>query len=283
MDSLAPSIGEQRVHVVPLGYEHDRIVESLRRTGADLVYLLVDDPHRTRDEDGEVDFAADFSSAESEPADWSAATDYQRGVRAAVAQFATVRGIPVRISDFYDVMGVVTTVAAEHSAGEDDGDRVFVNISTGPRIAAVGAAVACMSVGIRPYSVEPEEHVHDVDSEPLTTGLAGVDNLPIYPIDAPSRDQISVLRYLREKADRNHTTDKRTIIKHFEANAGLDCLQGTDDKSWNAKYNRLDNRVLKEMIEKGYVEIDPVGRSHNVHITQSGRNVYTAFKHVLDD
>ena len=283
MDTLAPSIGEQRVHVVPLGYERDRIVEPLRRTGADLVYLLVDDRHRTAAETGEADFSADFASAATEPADWSDATEYQREVRAVIAEFAAVRGLPVRISDFYDVMGVVTTVAAHHSAGEDDGDRVFVNISTGPRIAAVGAAVACMSVGIRPYSVEPEEHVHDVESAPLTSGMTGVDNLPIYPIDAPSRDQIAVLRYLREKAEKNHTADKRTIIKYFEANGGLDCLQGTDEKSWNAKYNRLDNRVLKEMIEKGYVEIDPVGRSHNVHITQSGRNVYTAFKHVLDD
>ncbi|RLM77831.1 hypothetical protein D3D02_19195, partial [Halobellus sp. Atlit-38R] len=88
-------------------------------------------------------------------------TDYQREAWTAAAEFAEVRPIPVALADVYDVLGVTTTVAARHRAGAEDGDRLFGNVSTGPRIAADGVALACMIVGARPYSVEPERHRHD--------------------------------------------------------------------------------------------------------------------------
>jgi len=150
MDTSVPSVAERRVHVVPLGYERDRIVEPLRRHGADAAYFLVDAPDREGAR-GDVDFdaatAADPADARVDPDEL---TDYQRDAWTAVAEFAEVRPVPVALADVYDVLGVTTTISARHRADAADGDRLFGNVSTGPRIAAVGVAMACMIVGRGP-------------------------------------------------------------------------------------------------------------------------------------
>ncbi|SFR65583.1 HFX_2341 family transcriptional regulator domain-containing protein [Halogeometricum limi] len=287
MDNLAPSLDRERVHVVPLGYEFDRIVEPLRRK-ADLVYLLVDDSTRRPAETGRVDFDAACDSHETDAASWHETTAYQREVRDVIHGFAEVRGVPVRLTDFYDVMGVVTTIAEHHGVGGADGDSLFVNVATGPHVAAVAAAVGCMAVGARPYSVEPENRAHDVKSSPASTGVAETTDIPLHPIDGPTRDQIAVLDYLREIAEQNYTVNKRNIIREFggdgaAGDAELDCLLGTEEKAWSARYNRLDADVLNDLESTGYVRIEKRGRSDKVSITDSGRNILAAFGHLLGE
>ncbi|MUW15214.1 hypothetical protein GJ633_11560 [Halorubrum sp. CBA1125] len=280
MDTSVPSVAERRVHVVPLGYERDRIVEPLRRHGADVVYLLADAPDRDAPR-GTVDFAA---ATADDPADAlvdpDRLTDYQRDAWTAAASVAEVRPIPVELADVYDVLGVTTTVAARHAPAEDGGDRLFGNVSTGPRIAAVGVAMACMIVGARPYSVEPETHRHAVEEEPLTEGVARTVDLPLYPMDAPTADQVAVLGRLHERAEEEMTTDKWNLIewardrdRAFLRDAG---------ESRTAKYRALETHVLGPLRERGYVELEDVGRSDTVHITQTGRRVFYAFRHKLD-
>ena len=285
MDNLGPRLGSKRVHIVPLGYEYDRIIEPLRGS-ADVVYLLVDDP--TRDsETGTVDFDAACSSRETDPASWIDTTEYQREVRDEIDTFSEVGGYPVRLTDFYDVMGVVTTIAAHRGAGSDGGDNVFVNISTGPHIAAVGAAVGCMAVEARPYSIEPESHAHDYEAEPRTQGASPFEELPMHPIKAPSKDQIAVLEFVYEQTSKGYSINKSNIIQNFDGDSEedgptLECLEGTEDKARSAKYGQLDSKVLDIVKEHGYVRIEPRGRSKYIEVTQSGRNILRAFGHLLN-
>lgn len=281
MDTSVPSVAERRVHVVPLGYERDRIVEPLRRHGADVAYLLVDVPDREGSR-GDVDFeAAGATDPVDTRIDPDGLTDYQRDAWTSVAEFADVRPIPVALADVYDVLGVTTTVAARHRAGEADGDRLFGNVSTGPRIAAVGVALACMIVGARPYSVEPESRRHDVEEAPLTRGVASTVDLPLYPMDAPTADQVAVLGRLRERADENRTTDKWNLIE-WARERGLEFLTDTGE-SRTAKYRALETHVLAPLRDRGYVELEDVGRSDTVHLTEIGRRVYFAFEHKLHE
>lgn len=94
MDAETPRLGERGVHLAPLGYGYDRIVEPVRRYGADAVYLLADDPDRTADR-GNVDVDA----ARTDPGDdrvvWADRPAYYRAVRDEVASFADVRSVPV--------------------------------------------------------------------------------------------------------------------------------------------------------------------------------------------
>jgi len=281
MDTSVPSVAERRVHVAPLGHERDRIVEPLRRHGADMVYLLADAPDREAPR-GAVDFeAAGAADPVDTRVDLDRLTDYQRDAWTAAAEFASVRALPVELADVYDVLGVTTTVAARHGAGEEDGDRLFANVSTGPRIAAVGVAMACMIVGARPYSVEPERHRHDVRSEPLTEGVDRTVDLPLYPMDAPTTDQVAVLGRLHERADDNVTTDKWNLIE-WARERDLTFLREAG-ASRTAKYRALETHVLSPLRDRGYVELEDVGRSDTVRLTETGRRVFFAFKHKLGE
>ncbi|MFC6889208.1 DUF6293 family protein [Halorubrum trueperi] len=279
MDTTVPRVAERRVHVAPLGHEHDRIVEPLRRHGADVVYLLADAPDRAADR-GAVDFEA---ASATDPADTRVdvdrLTDYQRDAWADAAEFAAVRALPVELADVYDVLGVTTTIAARHRAGESDGDRLFANVSTGPRIAAVGVAIACMIVGARPYSVEPETHQHDVDETPLTAGVVETVDLPLYPMDAPTTDQVAVLGRLHERAGDHLATDKWNLIE-WAREGDLAFLREAGE-SRTAKYRALETHVLSPLRDRGYIELEDVGRSDTVRLTETGRRVYFAFQHKL--
>lgn len=279
MDTTVPRVSERRVHVAPLGHERDRIVEPLRRHGADAVYLLTDAPDRDALR-GAVDFEAAAAGPDGSRVDVDGLTDYQRDAWAEAAEFASVRALPVDLSDVYDVLGVTTTVAARHGAGEADGDRLFANVSTGPRIAAVGVAIACMIVGARPYSVEPETRHHDVREEPLTAGVAETVDLPLYPMDAPTTDQVAVLGRLRERADEHRTTDKWNLIE-WARERDLAFLREAGE-SRTAKYRALETHVLAPLLDRGYVELEDVGRSDTVRLTETGRRVFFAFQHKLD-
>ncbi len=278
MDAAVPRVSERRVHVAPLGHERDRIVEPLRDHRADVAYLLVDAPSRNA-ERGAVDFDVDWDDPAATNVDVGALTEYQRDAWTAVAAFAEVRALPVRLGDVYDVLGVTTTIAAHHAAGVAGGDRLFANVSTGPRIAAVGVAVACMIVGARPYSVEPTRRRHDVVSEPLTEGIERIVDLPLYPIDAPTTDQVAVLGRLHERENENYTTDKWNLIEWADER-DLEFL-ATAGESRTAKYRALETRVLTPLRDRGYVELESVGRSDDVRLTGTGRRVFFAFKHKL--
>ena len=278
MDTTVPRVSERRVHVAPLGHERDRIVEPLRRYGADVVYLLADAPARDAAR-GTVDFEAAAAGPDGSRVEVDGLTDSQRDAWAAAAEFASVRALPVELADVYDVLGVTTTIAAKHGAGEPAGDRLFANVSTGPRIAAVGVAIACMIVGARPYSVEPETHRHDVREEPLTAGVAETVDLPIYPMDAPTTDQVAVLGRLHERDDDHLTTDKWNLIE-WARERDLSFLRKAGE-SRTAKYRALETHVLDPLLDRGYVELEDVGRSDTVRLTETGRRVFFAFQHKL--
>jgi len=117
------------VHIAPLGYEYDRVVEPVRKHDADIVYLLTADRARL--------------------------TAYQEAlVEELEADGRETRFREVDLGDLYDVLAVVTTVTDEHAE-----DIIRVNVSSGPKLAAVGAAIACMATDATPYYVHAAERV----------------------------------------------------------------------------------------------------------------------------
>ena len=157
------------IHVAPLGYERDRIVEPARKHNADVVYLLEDRTNGHR---------ASYHEAMIE----TLRTD---GVEVIVES--------VDLQDLYDVMAVVTTAVADH---EDD--IVRVNVSSGPKLACIGSAIACMATDATAYYVRPNDREHPLEERPLTSGMRDDERLPSYPIESISCDQVAILKYLAE-------------------------------------------------------------------------------------
>ena len=80
---------EQRVHIVPVGNEYDRILEPVRNQRADIAYLLV---HEKR---------------EDEPT-------YHDELRSEIESVVRkVSIVPCDLEDIYTVLGEVTTIARD--------------------------------------------------------------------------------------------------------------------------------------------------------------------------
>lgn len=241
----------RRVHIAPLGYERDRIYLPATRYNADILYLLGPSPSPST--------PAYHAALRSDLEDAGIGTEH----------------VDVDLNDIYDVLGQTTTLAARH--GDDE---VLVNVSSGPTLAGVGAAIACMSTHATAYSVEPETYRHDVRAEPLTDGVASVSELPNYPIESPTRDQIAVMDYIHGRSERGYTVRKRDLIE-FAEDADLSFMTDPPTTSRQSKYRRLSSAIIDPLTTKAYLSVRTAGRRKLVTLTDTGRSVYVAFAHKL--
>ncbi|WP_324758274.1 HFX_2341 family transcriptional regulator domain-containing protein [Haloarcula sp. GH36] len=242
----------REIHIAPLGHERDRIVEPIREHNADTVYLLNQSERRQR------------------------FTPYQQAlVEDLEADGITIAIHETDLHDLYDVLAVVTTLTADHAD-----DIVRVNVSSGPKLAAIGSAIACMATAATAYYVHPERHVPAVAEEPLTRGMQNAEVLPSYPIEAISRDQVAVLDYLDRTNSESYTAKKKDLIE-FAEEAGLAFIDDADPANDKAKFALLNANIVDPLIEDGYIAVREVGRTKQITLTKTGRNVLHAFRHKL--
>lgn len=238
------------VHIAPLGYEYDRIKEPVLQYNADELYLLAD-PGRE-----EAAYHPDL-----------------------VQELETV-GVDIHthdvdLTDMYDVLGEVTTISDDY-----DDDIVRVNVSSGPKLATVGAALACMATHAIGYHVHPESRPHPIDERPRSEGMALAEQLPNYPLETPTQNQIQVLDYIDSATDDTFTPKKSDLIEFAEENE-LEFLTRSDPSNDKAKFALLNNRILEPLLSKAYVEVESVGRTKQVLLTPTGRDALRAFRHKL--
>ncbi|WP_459194040.1 HFX_2341 family transcriptional regulator domain-containing protein [Halosimplex sp. J119] len=240
------------VHVVPLGYEHDRILRPVRKHDADVVYLLAPDGEHTP------------------------LTPYQQAlVEELEGDGRTIRYRQTDLDDLYDVLAVVTTVAADH-----ENDVVRVNVSSGGKLAAIGSAIACMATDATAYYVRVDEHVPNLESNPRTRGMNDDIVLPSYPIEAVSRDQVAILDYLETTNDETYTAKKSDLIEYAESER-LSFIADADPANDKAKFALLNANVVDPLAEDGYIAVEQVGRQKQIRLTETGENVLHAFRHKL--
>lgn len=252
----------KKVYIAPL-HEHtdpDRLVEPARNEGADCVYLLQDDS-----------VTEEVVATVTEQL-----TD----------DGASVETVPCDVTDVYSIFGHVTTIADDHD------DNVCVNVSTGTKRSAIGATLGCMDdeTDATAYFVE--------DTEPAVRtqeNRSVFERLPEYPIDSPTRSQVTALAIVAFYNTQAFTSKKRTIIEesltlHASVEEPIDfgrtmMIKQTENNNSNSQtetnrrrdsvrreqeitqwsdldsavrkssYRRFDKDVLGPIAERGYVEV----------------------------
>lgn len=238
------------VHVAPLGYEYDRIEAPILEYGADVLYAL-DDESRSQ-------------------------VPYHDRLRTALTEAGvTVHVRAIDLGDVYDVLGEVTTIVDDHAD-----DIVRVNVSSGPKLAAIGAALACMATDASGYHVHPESRSHPVTDTPRTEGMRVAEQLPSYPLETPTEDQIRILDYVAAADDELSTPNKSDLIAFAEAE-GLEFMTRSEPANDKAKFALLNARIVDPLVEDGYLEVETVGRTKQVSLTETGQNALRAFRHEL--
>lgn len=247
----------EHVHVAPFGIEFDRIVEPPVEHGADRVVLLRYLPAAllTQVGDGDVEAAL---------ADEGIACDV----------------VDVEIDDLFDAVAAFGDVLDRHAD-----DHVYVNLSSGDKLTAVGAMIACMAAGsAQPYYVEAEEH--GSLQPPAPRGVRSIQTVPSYHIERPEDQHLVVMNHIagsdRTTADGDPYRIKRELFEHGEAR-GLPFMADFDGDTDKGKFRRLDAHVVSPLQEKGYIEVTQVGTQRRVFLTEDGRNTLRAFSYLLDD
>ncbi|SER56699.1 HFX_2341 family transcriptional regulator domain-containing protein [Natrinema salaciae] len=285
----------KRVHVTPLGYEFDRILEPIRNQRADLVYLLEDEraageesaepEEPDGDERGEPDGRSTERNATARAAYHDELCDELESI------VPEVRTRECDLTDVYAVLGEVTTIADVHAD-----DQVYVNVSGAGTIPAIGATIACMDVSTdaHAYYVEPRTYAHEGTTEPISAGVDEIEEVPTYPIESPTREQVAIMEFLSDPGawdgfhdDRTAPPKKKDLIEYardrelsFMADRRSPDEHTGEDKG---AFRVLDTHVLEPLAEDGYVTIESVGRRRVVELTERGENAYRAFRHKLID
>ncbi|EFW92990.1 hypothetical protein ZOD2009_06524 [Haladaptatus paucihalophilus DX253] len=238
------------VHIAPLGFEYDRILGPVKQHGVDILYLLEHDSPGS----------PDYHDALKEELD---------------AEGIEVRSRTVDLMDIYDVLGIVTTLVSEH---EDD--IVRVNVASGSKLSAVGAAIACMATDATAYYVHPEGYAYADRNERQSYGYVGEEVLPTYPIESPTHDQVSVMHYLEEANTDVYTPKKKDLISYAE-DEELSFIADSNPANDKAKFALLNANIVDPLERDGYIEVRKVGRQKQVTLTETGHDVLRAFRHKL--
>lgn len=298
----------KRVHVVPVGDAVERMVAPATELGADVVYLLA---HATTDADTDrtardrPPIAVDGSDA----LDGSLAQLRSDGfdTTAAAAAQLTTAGIDVVVefvdqNDVYSILGLVTTITHRR----DSGDDVAVNVSTGTRLATIGAALARMDEDTDAAAY----HVPESESVPATDVSDAVADVPDYPLNSPSRDALTAMAIvvaldtdvytskksdlidwglrLRAEADVSIGYVERIVQSYRDRNdvtAAPTTFDDLDSAGKKGAYRTLRTGVLDTLLDQGYLSIDDeqVGRADLVALEPAGQAALRAFRHKILD
>lgn len=241
-----------RVHVVPLGHEFERVIVPARRIGADRVYLVT---HEADDPDEQPSYYEDIYDELTEAGidiDDSHSCD---------------------IFDLYDTLGTIAALVDRNREHE-----MYVNLASGTKVTAIAGMIACMVTGdAEPIYVHASEHGHGTD-RPVAENVTGISRLPRYPIQAPSNNSLELLAFIAEEGP----VTKQACIE-FAITAGLDPLAEHDADDTRGLYRLLDSHLLNPLREDGYVETHKQGRTKLVEATEEGRNTLEGFAYMLKE
>ncbi len=232
-----------RVHVAPVGFEIDRIVLSAKKMKADKVWLLV---HRTPSEDKARTFIEKIKNQ----------------LRKANIEVATA------LHDRLDLFNIIKTVK-EIIQNEKEND-VYVNLSSGSKIHAIGCMMACMMFNdrknIKPFYAEAE-HYPGFEGKQQSTGVKKILSVPAYEIQIPRSELIQALKIIKEHDGR---ITKKEMAKLAEEK-DLIVVNARDENFEQARFASLDKNIIQPLVDQWkFIEVEKIGRNRWIKITEAG-------------
>jgi len=245
----------KRIHIIPLGYEEDRIVEPAISYEADIALLLEPDPD---------------SEEIHQP-------EYHERVRAHLDDAGIeIENVKCDIFNLYSSLGTIAELADEFRE-----HNVYVNLASGSKVTAIGGMIACMATGAVPYYVRAESYAGG-DENPVATGVKGIETLPKYHIEEPEPQHISILDYVssQEPVTKHDLIDfgKREELP-FISRYDTDGVQNPD----RGYYRRLNTQIIEPLLTRGFIDVEKHSKYQYVAVTDSGSNQLQAFRYLLNE
>jgi len=234
-----------RIHIAPVGFEIDRIVIPAKKMRADKVWLI---GHSNLSEDKARPFlekikkTLEKSNIEVEQ---TTANRYR----------------------MFDIVRVVKELIMKEKQHD-----IYLNVASGSKIHAVGLMMATMIFddreNLHPFYAQAKDYHHTKVSQPQTTGIEEIHDLPTYQIQTPPQKQLEALKIL---VDNKGKMKKKEMAEKAEEQEIITINAQTGNHS-QARFASLDKNIIAPLEnEWGYVRTEKVGRNRWIHLTDEGK------------
>jgi len=244
IDTIMSTAQNLRVHIAPVGFEIDRIVQAAKKRKADKVWLLV---HENKSEDKARSFVEKI----------------QKQLKKANIEVA------IEYHNRLDLFKIIKSI--KEIIEKEKGNNVYVNLASGSKIQAIGSMMACMMFNseknVYPFYVEAKEYLGF--KEPISTGIKDIKDIPPYEIQIPEKKHIQALQLIKEKGGR---LTKKEMAKLADEN-GIISINAEENNYSQARFASLDKNIIQPLVEKWkFIKVEKVGRTRWIEITEEGKN-----------
>lgn len=239
--------GPRRVHIMPQGYETERVYESAKMDAADKVILL---RHTEQSEPGETCFQEVVSELDGAGIEWD---DDE--------------------CDFFDLADAMETIGGQIQKYPED--TVKVNISTGSKITAIAGAIACMATDARLYYVKAGEY----EGRTIAREVDDIIPLPTHPIGVPEEDYLDVLDWIRENSGEDESVKKKALVDYAWELPPLDRYNRSDQRN---KYKPVNTEIINPLIENGFIRQRKAGQGKIIWLTDEGKEMFESYNRLLN-
>ena len=238
-----------RVHIAPVGFEIDRIIIPAKKMRADKVWLI---GHSNLSEDKARPFLEKIRK-----------TLEKNNIE--------VKEITADRYRMFDIVRVVKEIILE-----DRKHDIYLNVASGSKIHAVGLMMATMIFdnreNLHPFYAQAKDYHHTKVSEPQTSGIQEIHDLPTYQIHTPPQKQLSALKILVEHEENGVKVGKmkKKDMAQIAIQKGLIKVDAINQSQ--ATFASLDKNIISPLEHDwGYVRTEKVGRNRWIHLTDEGR------------
>ncbi|MFQ6071600.1 MAG: DUF6293 family protein, partial [Methanosarcinales archaeon] len=188
--------------------------------------------------------------------------------------------IPIEL-DIHDFNGIMSELCALIKKEKSQKSNVFINISSGGKLFASAATIACMMYDATPYYVVPEEYkIHGEDfyengkTLGLSSGMKDIIDIPKYTITPPPKEFIQVLKILQ-----NGSMKQKDIIKELNNSGVMQKVYDAKNKNKILKkaYMEFRRNYLQPLLDKGLIKKEGQSRKQKITITEEGLNTLNIF------
>lgn len=283
-----------KIHIAVLGYEIDRIVEPLKRMGASKFYLIIGE------EDSPV--AKQFIPVlkkkiviGSDESMESLEVDGKNVTSDNLIPLDSFKEEPVKsvwnytqlLNKFCDLIKCET----------EKGNKVYINISSGSKLAAVAGSIAAYMYGGEPYYVQVKDYNY-INSllekgesiNGLTTGVSQIHSIP-NPETSGVKNILSVPNYSEiKKPDENLIKALSMVPSQSPGISQKDFMKILIDKGLiageneNAVYIGFRRKYLEPLLDKKWIRDerrDKKSKESELILTDSGTNVIATFSSIF--
>lgn len=232
-----------RVHIVPVGFDNERVTEPIIKSKGDRVYLI------SRQQD---DLASNYLKL------------IKKELKKHRIEFRE------EFTDIWDLMSCMEKF--REIVIREKENQIFFNVSTGSTLASIAAMLTCMIWKCEVYYVQLQYPNTKKQVEIEKQDVDKTFSIPVYKIMKPEDRHLLILSIIKDNSKKIKKKDLIERLKHFKIIRPV----ASEILTTHAEHSQL-NAILRPMVNEQYLEVESRGRSSIVKLTEQGENALKIF------